>query len=186
MSELASSRQLRAAFLRWALVLVPGVLLLGFLSGAVAGSGPANAWFATLAKPGTYPPPATFGIVWTVLYVLMALALAMVVVAWGARGRRAAIRLFALQLLVNLAWSPVFFAAHRIGWALAVLGLLDALVVLTIVRFYKVRPLAAALLLPYLAWALFATLLNWQILALNPAADGQAGGGAVVRMQIGT
>lgn len=184
MSELASSGQLRAAFLRWALVLVPGVVLLGFLSSAVGGNGPGDPWFDGLAKPGTYPPPATFGIVWTVLYVLMGLALAMVVTAWGARRRGFAIVAFVIQLLLNLAWSPLFFGAHKISAALLLLVVLDVAVMITVVAFYRIRPRAAFLLAPYLAWILFATLLNWQFLELNPNADGRQGGAAAVRVQL--
>ncbi|MFW1401604.1 TspO/MBR family protein, partial [Vibrio parahaemolyticus] len=85
-------------FLRWALVLVPLVLLLGFVSGRVAQSGPDNPWFAARVKPALYPPVATFGIVWTVLYVLMGLAAASVAAARGAEGRGLALALFAVQL----------------------------------------------------------------------------------------
>lgn len=184
MSSLASSGQLRAAFVRWALFLVPGVVLLGFLSGAVGGNGPGDPWFDGLAKPSIYPPPATFGIVWTVLYVLMALALTWVVTAWGARGRRLAIIAFVMQFALNLAWSPLFFGAHRISAALALLVAIDLAVLVTTVAFYRVRPGAALLLLPYLAWVLFATALNWQVLALNPDADGQARPAAAVRVQL--
>lgn len=182
MSELASSGQLRAAFLRWALFLVPGIVLLGFLSGAVAGSGPGDPWFDRLVKPGIYPPPATFGIVWTALYVMMGLALTTVVTARGARRRGFAIAAFVIQLVLNLAWSPLFFGAHRISGALLLMVVLDAAVMVTIVAFYRVRPRAAFLLAPYLAWILFATLLNWQFLALNPGADGQPSSGAAVRV----
>lgn len=184
MSSLASSGQLRAAFLRWALFLVPGVVLLGFLSGAVGGNGPGDPWFDGLAKPDIYPPPATFGIVWTVLYVLMALALTWVVTAYGARGRRLAIGAFVVQFALNLAWSPLFFGAHRISAALVLLVAIDVAVLVTVVAFYRVRPRAALLLLPYLAWVLFATALNWQFLALNPDADGQARPAAAVRVQL--
>lgn len=185
MSALASSGQLRAAFLRWALFLVPGIVLLGFLSGVVAGSGPGDPWFDGLIKPGLYPPPATFGIVWTLLYVLMGLALALVVTASGARGRTVAILAFAVQLALNLAWSPLFFGAHRISDALALLVGIDLAVLATIVTFYRVRPRAALLLVPYLAWVLFATVLNWQFLDLNRDADGQAGRPAgAVRVQL--
>jgi benzodiazapine receptor len=173
MSELASSGQLRAAFLRWALVLVPGIVLLGFLSGAAGGSGPGDPWFDNLVKPGIYPPPATFGIVWTVLYVMMGLALATVVTARGARRRGFAIAVFVVQLVLNLIWSPLFFGAHQISGALLLLVVLDVAVMITIVAFYRIRPRAAFLLAPYLAWVLFATLLNWQFLALNPSADGR-------------
>lgn len=186
MNQLASSGQLRASFLRWALVLVPLVVLLGFLSGQAAGSGPGNPWFDDLAKPGIYPPPATFGIVWTVLYVLIGIAAAMIGAARGAAGRGLALTLFAVQLLLNLAWSPVFFGLHQISSALYLIVALDLAVLATVIAFWRVRHQAGLLLLPYLAWVCFATVLNWQFLQLNPDADGAAGAsaGAVTRMQL--
>lgn len=184
MSELASSGQLRAAFLRWALVLVPGIVLLGFLSSALGGNGAEDPWFENLLKPAIYPPPTTFGIVWTVLYALMGVALAMVVTAWGARRRGFAIAAFVIQLILNLAWTPLFFGAHQISAALLLLIVLDVAVLVTIVTFYRVRPRAALLLAPYMAWVLFATLLNWQFLDLNPDADGRPGSSAPVRVQL--
>ena len=183
MTELASSGQLRAALLRWALVLVPGMVLLGFLSSMVSGSGPGGAWFDSLVKPALYPPPQTFGIVWSVLYAMMGLALAVIMSARGAWGRGQAVIAFIVQLLINLAWSPVFFAAHQITGALVVIAVLDVAVAVTIWLFWRVRPLAAALLLPYLAWILFATFLNWQLLAANPGADGQSGSAPVNRIE---
>src|SRR6478735_6499495 len=101
-----------------------------FLSGQYAGSGPDNPWFAALDKPAIYPPPAAFGIVWSVLYALMGFALALVCAAWGARYRLPAILAFLLQLALNLAWTPVFFAGHEITLALIVLGALDLAVLL--------------------------------------------------------
>jgi len=175
MTVLASRAQLRASFLRWALFAVPVVLLLGFLAGQVSGNTAENAWFTALEKPAIFPPPATFGIVWSVLYVMMGFALAMVLAAWGARGRTAAIVLFAVQLALNLAWSPLFFAGHQISGALYLLVVLDVAVAVTVVLFWRVRRLAGGLLLPYLAWVLFATVLNWQFLQLNPDADGADG-----------
>lgn len=185
MNFLASREQLRASLMRWTLVCVPLSVLLGFLSGRLSGSGPGDPWFDALVKPAIYPPPATFAIVWPILYAAMGFALALVGSAWGARGRGLAIAMFALQFLVNLAWSPVFFGAHRIAGGLIVLALLDILVVVTIVLFWRVRKLAGALLLPYLAWILFATALNHQFLRLNPGADGAEGGsGAAARVRI--
>ena len=168
MTELASPGQLRAAFLRWSLFIVPGILFLGFFSGAVAGSGDGNPWFMELVKPSLYPPPQVFGIVWSALYVLIGLALAMVITARGAQGRGIAIAVFGVQLLLNLAWSPMFFGAHQMPAALVLLVVLDAAIIVTVVLFRRVRPLAAGLMLPYLAWCLFATLLNWQFLQANP------------------
>lgn len=182
MSELASPGQLRAALLRWSLVLVPGTLLLGFLSGRMVTSGPENPWFAALVKPEIYPPPATFGIVWSLLYVLMGLALAMIVTARGAPGRGLAIAAWIVQFALNLGWSPLFFGAHQISNALYLLMAIDAAVLATLVLFWRIRPLAGMLLVPYLAWVLFATALNWQFLELNPGADGAEG--AVSRVEI--
>ena len=184
MNRLASPAQLRASYLRWALFLVPAVLLLGFLSGEYAGTTADNPWFAALAKPAIYPPPVTFGVVWTVLYVMMGLALALVCSAWGARYRLPAILAFVLQLLLNLAWSPVFFAEHEIRLALLILAALNVAVLLTVVLFWKVRRVAGLLLLPYLAWIAFATVLNWQFLVLNPKADGADVSNAVQRIEL--
>ena len=170
MTSLASRGQLRASFLRWALVIVPAVLLAGFLSGQAAGTGPGNPWFDALEKPAIYPPPASFGIVWSILYVIMGLALTMVVTARGAPGRGLAIALFLVQLALNLAWTPLFFVAHRIEASLWLIVALDVAVVATIALFWRVRTAAALLLLPYLAWILFATWLNWEFLRANPNA----------------
>ena len=168
MTELASPGQLRGSFLRWALFVIPGILFLGFFSGALANSGPGNVWFAALVKPSLYPPPQVFGIVWSALYVLIGIALVLVITARGAPGRWMAIGAFVGQLLLNLAWSPLFFGAHRMLAALVLLVVLDLAIVVAIVLMRRVRPLAAWLMLPYLAWCLFATLLNWQFLAVNP------------------
>ncbi|MBT0668613.1 tryptophan-rich sensory protein [Novosphingobium profundi] len=184
MNLLASSGQLRASFLRWALVCVPTVVLLGFLSGRLAQSGPDNPWFASLVKPAAFPPPATFGIVWSILYVLIGLALAIVLAARGAPGRGIAFAVFVVQLLVNLAWSPVFFAMHRITGALVVIGVLDVLVLVTILLFWRVRTRAALLLVPYLLWVAFATYLNFAFLQANPDKDGVRSSGAEIRYTI--
>jgi len=170
MTELASPGQLRAAFLRWALFVVPGIMFLGYFSGKLAGSGAGNPWFMDLVKPAIYPPPATFGIVWSALYLLMGIALTLVITARGAPGRGLAIGLFVLQFVLNLAWSPLFFGMHQIAAALGLLVAIDVAVIATVAVFRKVRPLAAWLLLPYLAWVMFATLLNWQFLSANPGA----------------
>ena len=152
------------------LICVPGVLLLGTLSGWASGSASDDPWFAALAKPAIYPPAATFGIVWPILYVMMGIALALVAACRASPLRRSALWAFAVQLALNLAWSPTFFAAHRIAPALAILLALDVALIVTLWLFLRVRRAAGLLLLPYLAWVLFATLLNWQVLQLNPGA----------------
>jgi translocator protein len=184
MTELASQGQLRAGLLRWALVLVPGMVLVGLLSGAFAGSTASNPWFVALTKPSLYPPPALFGIVWTILYALMGLATAIIITARGAWGREHAIIAFVVQLLLNLGWSPLFFAAHQITWALGLIVALDIAVIVTIWLYWRVRPIAGMLLLPYLAWILFATVLNYQFLVANPDADGKSAPAASQRIAI--
>lgn len=181
MNALASNGQLRASVVRWALVTVPGVMLLGFLSGQVGGDAD-SLWFQSLAKPSIYPPPATFGIVWTILYALIGFALALVGAAHGARRRGLAIGLFAVQLALNLAWTPLFFGAYQITGALILLLVLDVAVIATTIVFWQVRRAAGLLMLPYLAWVLFATVLNWQFLVLNPDADGGRGVEAAERI----
>lgn len=184
MTEIASPGQLRASFLRWALVTVPGIVLLGMLFALVGNSGEGNPWFDSLVKPSLYPPSQVFGIAWTILYVLMGVAFALVLSARGAWWRGRAAIAFLVQLALNLAWSPVFFGLHQITAALAVIVALDIAVAVTIWLFWKVRPLAAWLLLPYMAWILFATALNWQFLAANPGADGRPVSGAAQRFEI--
>lgn len=184
MTALASRSQLRASLLRWALFIVPAVVLLGFVSAKMAGSGAGNIWFDNLVKPDINPPGAAFQIVWTILYVMMGIALAIICAAWGARGRRAAIIAFMVQFALNLAWSPVFFGMHEMTAGLFVIGALNIAVAITIVLFWKVRRSAALLLLPYIAWTLFATVLNYEFLRLNPEADGVETSGAVQRFEI--
>lgn len=182
MSELASPAQLRASFLRWALVLVPGVEFLGFLSGQL-GDDARSAWFEALVKPAIFPPPAVFGIVWSVLFALIALALAVLVTARGASGRAAAIAAWVITFILILAWSPLFFAAHQIAKAFYLLLAIDVAALVATVLAFRVRPLAGLLMLPFLGWVLFATVLNWQFLEANPGADGASGSTISVDLQ---
>lgn len=166
MNVIASRGQLRASLFRWALFTVPAVMLLGFLGGQL---GTANTqWFRDLIKPDIFPPPATFGIVWTALYAMIGFSVALVCSAWGARGRGIAIGIFLVHFVLNLSWSYVFFGTRNIEGALIVLGLMDITLIVVLIAFWRVRRAAGLLLLPYLAWALFATLLNYQFLQANP------------------
>ena len=170
MTAIASKSQLRMSFLRYALFTVPAILLLGTVSGRVAGSGYGNAWFDALEKPAIMPPGWVFGVAWTTLYILLGLALALVLHARGARGRGLAIALFLAQLMLNFAWSPIFFAYHEVGAAFWTIFAMILLSLATTVLFWRIRRAAALLMLPYLAWLGFAALLTWQIGMLNPAA----------------
>jgi len=148
------------------IVTVPVIVLLGFASGWLSNSGFGNPWFDALAKPSFMPPGWAFGVAWTILYILMGIAVAQVIAA-DTPLRRLALHLFAIQLVLNLLWSPIFFAFHRSDIALVTIVVLTIFVAATILLFWRVRRSAALLMLPYLAWLLFATALNFAILRLN-------------------
>ena len=171
MTAIASRSQLRMSFLRYALVTVPAVLLLGTLSGRISNSGYGNPWFDALVKPEAMPPGWMFGVAWTILYVLLGLSLAMILHARGARGRGLALAFFLAQLLLNYSWSPIFFAAHQVRTAMIVIVAMFALAAVTAFLFARIRRAAGVLMLPYLAWLCFAAFLNYQIIQLNPDAE---------------
>jgi translocator protein len=171
MSQLASPSQLRMSLLRWALFVVPLVMLLGWLSGTVSGSGESNAWYAELVKPEAQPPGWVFALVWPILYLLTGIALAIVLNARGAALRMLGVGLFLLQFLLNLAWSPVFFGRHEVTTAAYLIVVILVLAVGTTLVFGRIRATAAWLMVPYLAWLSFATILAWQIDGLNPEAE---------------
>lgn len=125
-----------------------------------------STWYVGIVKPAINPPAWVFGPVWTVLYFLMGISLWLV---WKSNSseKRKAIWLFVIQLALNAIWMPIFFVAHSIGNALAVIVLLWAAIVLTIKLFTKVSKPAAWLLVPYIFWISFAAYLNYLIWILN-------------------
>lgn len=171
MNEIASPMQLRLAFVRWALLFVPLVVLLGFGVSNFSGSGEENRWFQALVKPKAQPPGAAFGIAWSILYVMMGLAVTVVVTARGARLRGLAVLLFFVQLALNLAWPIYFFRMHQVTGAFYLLVAIFVAAFATTIVFGRIRALAAWLMVPYLAWLCFASVLNKQIDQLNPDAE---------------
>jgi tryptophan-rich sensory protein len=125
-------------------------------------------WYASLTKASWTPPNWVFPLAWSVLYVMMGISLWLL---WDRAadtpGRRTAIALFFLQLGLNAAWSPVFFGLHHTRTALAVIVLLAAAIGATILAAWPTQRMAAWLLVPYLAWVVYATTLNAGIVALN-------------------
>lgn len=182
MNVLASKAQLRASFLRWALFMVPLTLLVGFFAGQLGG--PDTAWFAGLVKPAIYPPPAAFGIVWSVLFVLIGCAMALVASAWGAHGRGVALIAFAIHFLFTQSWSAVFFGMQDMIAGLMVLGVGIASLAVALALIWRVRRVSALLLLPYLAWLCFAALLNYQFLIANPDGGPRGASGAETRVEL--
>jgi len=171
MTELATPGQLRMSYWRWALVTVPAIVLIGSLMGLLSNSGYDNRWFAALDRPATVPPGWVFGAVWTFLYVCLGLSLAMILHARGAKGRGFALLLFFVQLIANFAWSPLFFGQHQVTSALYLIIFMLMVTVATAFAFAPIRKAAAWLLVPYMAWLSFATILNYQIDQRNPDAE---------------
>lgn len=182
MNTLASKSQLRASFMRWSLFLVPLIVLLGFLSGELGG--PDSAWFAGLNKPSIFPPPAVFGIVWAILFTMIGFAVALVASAWGASGRAFALIAFAIHFPITLAWTPVFFAMQEMQLALYVLGASIVTLLVVMFAFWRVRKLAALLLVPYFGWVCFASVLNYAFIMENPDGGDTRSSGAVESFEL--
>lgn len=147
-----------------------GWLLVSFAAaavGAVATSS-AGAFYQQLNRPDWAPPSSVFGPVWTALYLLMGIAAWLVWRERGFGGARAALSLFLVQLVLNGLWSWLFFAWQRGAWALGEVLVLWVVILATLVAFWRVRPLAGLLLVPYLAWVSFATALTYALLQNNP------------------
>lgn len=151
------------------LVVACGVSLAAGLIGSFTTMGGGfDSWYSTIDKPSFTPPSWVFGPVWTILYLLMGVA-AFLVWQKGVQLRlvRIALGWFLVQLVLNALWSPVFFGLHQIGWALVVIVLLWIAIVITIYHFSRVSQMGAVLLVPYLLWVSFATVLNGAIWRLN-------------------
>ncbi|RIY01447.1 tryptophan-rich sensory protein [Aureimonas flava] len=152
------------------MTLADALVLLGFvaLSGLVATSGVLfrpGPWYAGLRKPTWTPPNRAFPIVWSILYLLIALSGWLV---WRAAGwQPVPFVLFGLQMALNFLWSWLFFGLRRPLWALADIGLLALAVALTALAFAPHSATAALLLVPYLAWVCVAALLNLSVWRLN-------------------
>ena len=138
----------------------------------LAGSGfMPGAWYDGLAKPSFNPPSSVFGPAWGVMYLLNAIALALVLQVPGSPGRTAALWAFGAQLALNAAWTPMFFGAQSIVGALLVIVAMLVAIAFTVVRVHRIHRYAGYLLWPYLAWVAFATVLNGSIAMLNRGAQ---------------
>lgn len=148
------------------LLVLAGLILITFGAPLAGMMMPPGDWYASLAKPEWNPPSWIFGPVWTVLYLTMAMAAWLV---WKRDGWRQPMRLYFIQLILNAAWSPIFFGAQKPNWALVEIVALWIAVLLTLWSFFRISKTAGWLLAPYLAWVSFATLLNFTLWRLNPS-----------------
>ena len=159
----------RPTALRQALGLM-GIVVVCFVVAGVGGAvtnGSLGDWYPALKKPAWTPPDWVFGPVWTVLYLMMAVAAWLVWKTSGWPRARVAIGLFAAQLALNLAWSWLFFGLRSPGLAAVEVLVLWLAIAATAAAFLRHSRLAAALLLPYLAWTTYAAALNWVIFWIN-------------------
>lgn len=124
--------------------------------------------YEIIQRPPLSPPPAVFPVVWTILYTLMGISSAMIYTECGGTQECGeALRAYALQLVVNFFWSIIFFRWRMFLFAFIWLLLLVVLVIVMIIRFWKIKPVAAYLQIPYLVWLVFAAYLNLGIFILN-------------------
>ena len=165
MSLTTAARPLPAQIL--ALVVALAICFGAAYLGQLATTPNIDTWYAGLAKPSFNPPNAIFPVVWTVLYAMMAVALWLVWRTPPSAARAVGIAAFVVQLVLNVAWSWAFFGAHSPLLGLVVIVALIAAIVWTVLSFRRTSGLAAILMLPYLVWVSFATVLNASILALN-------------------
>ncbi|MDZ7295188.1 MAG: tryptophan-rich sensory protein [candidate division KSB1 bacterium] len=153
----------KSFFLR--LVVGVGVCLLAGIVGGVFTRSAVQNWYPTLAKPVFTPPSWLFGPVWTVLYVLMGIAIAMI---WHkSPGSNAATVLFLVQLVFNVLWSLFFFGLRSPAVALVDILLLWGTLLATLLAFWRILPVSGILLMPYLLWVSYAAVLNASIVYLN-------------------
>ena len=125
-------------------------------------------WYQTINKPTWNPPSWLFGPVWTTLYVMMGIALFLIWKYDASQSvKKTAIILFAVQLVLNFFWSFIFFNQHQIGWAVVEIITMWVFILLTIFAFAPISKIAAWLLVPYISWVSFATILNYTIWQLN-------------------
>jgi len=145
-------------------------LLLPLGIGAIAGIFTSKAipgWYASLNQPSFNPPNWVFGPVWTTLYIIMGISLFLIWKLDVGKERNQAILVFMLQLFLNFCWSFFFFYFKIIGIALIDIVALWIMIVIMLIRFYKLKPLAAYINIPYLLWVTFATALNAAYFFLN-------------------
>lgn len=153
-----------------ALACVIAIELLGGLSGWISKRGDGTEWFDMLRKPAFMPPCWTFAVVWPLLYAMLGVALAMVLAEPSSDRRRFSLILFFIQLALNFASAPPFFAAHDILLAKWVVFIMAAVAAAAAGQFLRLRRDAGMLMVPYLGWLVFAATLNSTIEILNPGA----------------
>lgn len=160
------SEQMKISDILTVIICIALPLIVGSVSG-IATSGNITTWYATLNKPVFNPPNYLFGPVWTALYLLMGISLFMVWRSPYSDARNYALVIFSIQLVLNFAWSFIFFHFKHVGWAFFEIILVWISILAMIIIFHRINKTAAILQIPYLLWVSFATILNLSIWRLN-------------------
>ena len=154
--------------IKWPLLLI--CIAIPLVSGSLSGLAIADhisSWYSTLNKPSFNPPNYLFGPVWSVLYILMGIGLYLILQTPKSAMRTKSILLFAVQLILNLSWSFIFFNAQSPFAAMIIIGILWIAILMMMIYFHTLSPIASYLQIPYLLWVSFATVLNAAIWILN-------------------
>ncbi len=154
--------------IKWPSLLI--CIAIPLVSGSLSGLAIAdniNSWYTTLNKPSFNPPDYLFGPVWSVLYILMGIGLYLILQTPKSAMRSKSIMLFAVQLILNLSWSFIFFNAQSPFAALVIIVILWITILMMMIYFHTISPLASYLQAPYLLWVSFASVLNAAIWFLN-------------------
>lgn len=148
-------------------------LVICFAAAAIGGMAKPGPWYWNMNKPTWNPPDWVFAPVWSLLFIMMAVAAAMVWSRRGASGAWLAIACFVLQLILNVAWSWLFFGFHRPDLAFYEVIPFWLMIVLTTALFWRISPTAGKLMVPYVLWVGFASYLNFVLWRMNPYAIGR-------------
>lgn len=144
-----------------------GALVLTFGAAYIGSRFPVDEWYTGLVKPSWNPPNWLFGPVWSVLYLLMAISVWLVWLKEGLAGALIPLGIFLLQLVLNAAWSWLFFGKHEMGLAFLEILVLWAAILACVILFWELNPISGILLVPYILWVTFAAYLNYTLWQLN-------------------
>jgi translocator protein len=151
----------------WVLFLLLSACLLAGALGALSTASSVGTWYPSLLKPAWTPPDKWFGPVWTFLYISMALAAWLVWLQRSEYPVRRALTAFCIQLILNAAWSPLFFGLQRVDWAFFCIALMWVWIGVTVFLFKRISRAAFWMMIPYWLWITFAQFLNLEIYRLN-------------------
>ena len=158
------NKKIKQAIFLFFFIAIP--LMAGYWGSQLSGNSTVQT-YSQLYRPDFFPPAWVFAPVWTILYILMGTSAYLIWKLRKSEDVKFPLTLFLVQLALNLLWSPIFFGLHQYLWALVEIVLLLIMIILTVLSFGKKSKVAAYLLIPYLFWVSFATILNYVVFMTN-------------------